>query len=142
MHWSNILCINVTFKHNIRKFSKKTYNIWFARAARHVTVGPRHSLSFENFGIRVSELDCNVPLQLFFVTNGTLSRNGLNDCRLSMSYVSDCTDINCSLSRFKYEGHGDLLRFSRFFLTPFIFFSDFRVSRIRPPGKFWAISIF
>ena len=64
-----------------------------------------------NFGIGVSQLNGNVTFEFVLETNGLDSGNGLDDCGLSVSDVTDCSNVDGGLTRnLKRENQNQLLR--------------------------------
>lgn len=52
-----------------------------------------------DLGVGITQLDGNVSLQLVLETDSLHLRDSLDDCRLSVSDVSDGTDVDCGLAR-------------------------------------------
>lgn len=51
------------------------------------------------FRIGITQLDCDIPLQLVLESHGLDPRNGLYYRTLSVGDVTDCSDVDCSLPR-------------------------------------------
>jgi hypothetical protein len=58
----------------------------------------REDKSFQ--GQALTELDGDVSLQLVLEANCVDARNGFHDRRLSVSYMTDCANVDCCLSRY------------------------------------------
>jgi hypothetical protein len=50
------------------------------------------------YGQSLTELDGDISLQFVLETNCMDARDGFHDCRLSVSYMTNCADVNCGLS--------------------------------------------
>lgn len=57
-------------------------------------IAPARKPSRTYLCVRVTQLDSNISLQLILESNGLYSGDGLDHCRLSMSYMSDSTDVD------------------------------------------------
>ena len=79
-----------------------SYLIFVWWATRHVGFGSRHIRAVVNLGIRVAKFDCNVLFQFFLVSNSWLTGDSLHDCRFTVSYVANRTNINCGLRKFSF----------------------------------------
>ena len=56
------------------------------------------SLYTAHLSISIAKFDCNISFQFIFETDSVDSRNSFYNCRFPMSYVTNCTYINCGLS--------------------------------------------
>lgn len=57
-----------------------------------------HTKTHKTIAFSLTQFDGNVPFQFVLETNSMHSRNGLNDRRFSMGYMTDGANVNCGLS--------------------------------------------
>jgi hypothetical protein len=74
-------------------------HIFFATSSRSITVrsGAWWVITFVDLRIGIPQLDCNVPLQFILETNSLDARDGFHNSRLTMCYMTNCTDVDGSL---------------------------------------------
>lgn len=57
-----------------------------------------HTKTHKSIAFSLTQFDGNVPFQFVLETNSMHSRNGLNDRRFSMGYMTDGANVNCGLT--------------------------------------------
>lgn len=67
-------------------------------AGRVATAGILQRVALVNLGIGVSQFDCNITLQFILEADRLDTRNGLDDCGLAVSDVTNGADINGRLT--------------------------------------------